>query len=142
MDRRMAYRACLILRSLAMKIRRSRGSAECGSGVALQADDVQVAGFDQTRIWRAMGRMAGHATLGFDRLVLKNKGSLFVRMAGVADLISRGCRAQLLADKSAVRVVTIRALNQSLFHPMVERHVELRFDLLVTAVTQSGLSLS
>src|SRR6516225_12453475 len=118
MDRCMAYRASLILRSLAVKVRRARGSAECGSGVALQADDVQVAGFDQTRIWRAMGRMAGHATLCFDRLVLKNKGSLFVRMAGVADLISRGCRAQLLADKSAVRVVTIRALNQSLFHPM------------------------
>ena len=109
--------------------------------MALQANDVQIAGLNQSGIRRTVWRMAGHATLGFDRLVLKNKGSLFVRMAGVADLISRGCRAQLLADKSAVRVVTIRALNQSLFHPMVERHVELRFDLLVTAVTQSGLSL-
>ena len=83
--------------------------------------------------------MAGHATLGLYCLMLKNEGTLLINMAVEADSISRGRRAQLLADKPTVWVVTIRTLDQSLFHPMVERHVELWFDLLMAAVTQSRL---
>lgn len=89
-----------------------------------------------------MWRMAGDATLGFDRLMLKNKRSLFVSVARVAHFISRRCRAQLLADKPTVRIVTIRALNESLFHPVVERHVELGLDLLMAAVAEGRLSFS
>ena len=89
-----------------------------------------------------MGRVAGHATLGLDCLMLKDKWSLLVNVACEADAVLRCRRAQLFADEPTVRVVAIRALNESLFHPMVERHVELRFDLLMTAVTQSRLRLS
>ena len=87
-----------------------------------------------------MWRMAGDATLSFDRLMLKNERTLFVSVARVAHLISCRCRAQLLADEPTVRIVTIRALNESLFHPVVERHVELWFDLLMAAVAQGRLS--
>src|SRR5215813_8161292 len=89
-----------------------------------------------------MRRMASYATLCLDRLVLKYERPLFVNMACETDVVSPCRRAQLLADEPTMRVVTIRTLNCSLFHSMVERHVELRFDFLVTAVTQSGLSLS
>ena len=41
-----------------------------------------------------------------------------------------------------MRIVTIGALNESLFHPMVERHVELWLDLLMAAVAQGRLSFS
>ena len=93
MNRCVAYRARLILRCLAVKVRCSRGPAERGSGVALQANDVQIAGLDQSGIGRTVWRMAGHATLGLDWLVLKNKRSLFVSVARVAHLISSGSRA-------------------------------------------------
>ena len=89
----MANRARLILRCLAMKVRRSRGAAERGSGVALQADNVQVAGLNQSGIRRTVWGMAGHATLRFDRLMLKNEWPLFVSVARVAHLISSGSRA-------------------------------------------------
>ena len=46
MNGRMAYRARLVLRGLIMKVWRSRGSAECRSGMALQANDVQITGLD------------------------------------------------------------------------------------------------
>jgi hypothetical protein len=40
-----------------------------------------------------------------------------------------------------MRVVTIGALDQALFHAMMKRHVELRFDLLMAGVTQLLLVL-
>ena len=83
--------------------------------------------------------MAGHATLGLDRLVLKDKRPLFVCVAGVADLISRSGRAQLLANEPAMGIVAVCALDQPFFNAMVEWHVELRFDLLMAAVTKRGL---
>ena len=55
-------RAGLILRCLIMEIGCPRSSAESGRGVAFQAEKIQVAGLDQTRIGRSVGRMAGHAT--------------------------------------------------------------------------------
>jgi hypothetical protein len=86
--------------------------------------------------------MASHATFCLDRLVLKYERPLFVHMACKADIVAPCRRAQLLADEPTMRIVTIHTLNCSLFHSMVERHVELRFDFLMTAVTQSGLRLS
>lgn len=87
-----------------------------------------------------MWRMAGDATLGFDRLMLKNERTLFVSVTRVAHFISCRRRAQLLADEPTVRIVTIRALNESLFHPVMERHVELWLDLLMAAIAEGRLS--
>lgn len=86
-----------------------------------------------------MRRVAGHATLGLDWLVLEHKGSLLIRMACEANRISRRRRAQLLANEAAVGIVTIRALNESFFHAMVERHIELRLDLLMAGVAEGWL---
>lgn len=108
--------------------------------MALQTKNVQVAGFDQARIGGTVWRMAGHATLCLDRLVLEHKGSLLIRMACVANRIPRCRRAQLLAYKATVGIVTIRTLNESFFHAMVERHIELRLDFLMTGVAEGRLS--
>ena len=83
--------------------------------------------------------MAGHAPLGLDRLVLEHKGSLLICMARVANRIPRCRRPQLLADEPAVGIVAIGALNKSFFHAMVERHIELRFDLLMAGVAKRRL---
>lgn len=85
--------------------------------------------------------MAGHATLGLDRLMLEDKRSLFVRMAGVADFVAGRGGAELLADKSAVGIVTICTLDEPFFDPVVEGHVELWLDLLMAAVAEGRLRL-
>ena len=132
----MAYRACLILRRLIVKIGRSRRRTKRGSRVTLQAQNVQVAGPDQTRIRRSMWRVAGYATLGLDRQMFEDEWALFIGVAGVADRIPRGCRAKLLADEPTMGIMTIGTLNEPLFHSMVERHVELRLDLLMAAIAE------
>jgi len=81
----MTYRAGLILRSLAVKVRCSRGPAERGSRVALKAKDVEVAGFDQAGIWGTVCRMAVNATLRLDRLMFEDERSVLIRMASVAN---------------------------------------------------------
>ena len=86
--------------------------------------------------------MANGATLRLDRLVLEDERSLFIRVTRVANRIPRRRRAQLPANKSSVGIVAVRALNQSFFHAVVERHVELRFFFLVACVAQAGLTLN
>jgi len=83
--------------------------------------------------------MAGHAPLCLDRLVLEHKRSLLICMARVANRIPRCRRPQLLANEPTVGIVTIGALNKSFFHAMVERHIELRFDLLMAGVAEGWL---
>ena len=136
----MTNRACLVLCCLIVEIGRSRSRTKGGSGVTLQTQNIQVAGLDQARIRRSMWRVAGYATLSLDRQVLENERSLFIRVAGVADRIPRGCRAKLLADEPTMGIMTIGTLNEPFFHPMVERHVELRLDLLVAGIAEIRLS--
>ena len=90
MNRCVTDGASLVLRRLIVKIRGSRGATEAGCGVALQAKDIKITGFNQMRIWRAMRGVAGHTTLGFDGLVLEHEGSLFVDVASEAHGIARG----------------------------------------------------
>lgn len=82
--------APLKLRCLVVKIRRPRCAAEAGSRVAPQAKNVQVAGFEQTWIWRTMRRMAGYTTFRLNPLMLENKRSLFVYVACEANRVTRG----------------------------------------------------
>jgi hypothetical protein len=109
--------------------------------MALKAKNIQVAGFDEVRVWGTVWRMAGHATLCLDRLVLENERPLFVSVACVANRIPRRRRAQLLADEPTVGVMTIRTLNEPFLHAVVERHVELRLDLLMAGIAETRLSL-
>ena len=72
-----------------MEIWCSRSSAESGSRMTLQAENVQVAGFEQARVWGTVRRMAGYATLCFDRLVLEDERSLLVHVACETNRIPR-----------------------------------------------------
>jgi hypothetical protein len=107
--------------------------------MTLQAENVQVAGFEQARVWGTVRRMAGYATLCLDRLVLEHEGSLLVRMARVANRVPRCRRAQLLANEPAMGVVTIRALNEAFFHAMVKRHIELWLHFLMAGIAEIRL---
>lgn len=90
MNRCMTDGASLVLRRLVVKIGGSRGATEAGRRVALQAKDIKVTGFNQVRIWRAMRGVAGHTTFGFDGLVLKYEGPLFIDVASEAHRVARG----------------------------------------------------
>ena len=58
--------------------------------MALQTENVQVAGLDQAGIWRTVGGMADYATICFNRLVFEDERPLLVGVARVAHRISRG----------------------------------------------------
>lgn len=109
--------------------------------MALQAENIKIACFDEPRIRRAVGRMAGDATLGLDRQMLENEWSLLIGMAGVADRIPCRRRPELFADEPSVGVVAIRTVNEPFLHAMMEWHVELRLDLLMAGVAKTWLSL-
>jgi hypothetical protein len=79
--------------------------------------------------------MADYAAFDF-RFVLINEGPLLVGVAFVADLVLADGGTQLVALKSAMRIVTVIALQQALIYAMVERTSELRAHVHVTGVTK------
>lgn len=79
------------------------------------------------------------APFDFYRFVLEHIGPLFVGMAFKADKILRGRSTHLFRLHRAVDVVTVVTLNQTFIHPMVERHVELRFLSKMARVAKLGL---
>ena len=71
--------------------------------------------------------------------MLVHKRPLLVRMALEADRILRGRSSHLLGLDRAVRIVTVRALDQPLVHSMMEWHFELSFLLEMARVTELWL---
>ena len=108
--------------------------------MTLQTENVEIAGLNQVRIRGAMRRMARNATLCLDRLVFENEWSLLVDVASKADRILSRRGAQLLSDETTMRVMTIHALHQSFFHPVMKRHIELGLHLQVAGVAKPRLS--
>lgn len=135
----MAQRARLKLGGLVVKRRRSRSVAEGGRRVALQAKHVHVAEFEHVRVGRAVGHMAGGATLSFYRRVFENKGPVLVDVALEANRILAGGRAHLLGGNGSVRIVAIAALHEPFVHAVMKRHIELRLLLQVAGVAKLGL---
>lgn len=107
--------------------------------MTLQAEDIEVAGFEQMWIGGAMRRMARLAALWLVGLMFENEGPLLVGVAREADRIPRSRRPKLLPDESAMSVMAIRAFDQPFFDTVVEGHVELRFHLQVAGVAELGL---
>jgi len=107
--------------------------------VALQAEDIEVAGLEQMWIGGAMRRMARFAALGLVGLMFENEGSLLVDVASETDSIPRSRRPKLLSNEAAVGVVAIRALDKPFLDPVVEGHVELRLHLQVAGVAELRL---
>jgi hypothetical protein len=85
--------------------------------------------------------MAGLAPVGLHRLVLEYKRSLLVRVALEADRVLRRGSPHLLGTDRPVHVVAIAALHQPFIHPVMERHVELRFLLKMAGKAKLGLGL-
>lgn len=97
--------------------------------MALQAEDIEVAGFEQMWIGGAMRGMACLTALWLVGLMFENEGPLLVGVAREADRIPRSGRPKLLPDEAAMSVMAIRALDIPFLDPVVEGHVELRLHL-------------
>ena len=117
MNLAMTHGAGLILRRLV--VYRAAG-ADRREGVALQAEHVHDADFQQPGIGRTVGRVATGASLGLYRHMLVNERALFIDVAFVANGISAGDTPQLLYGRRPVRVMAVRALHQAFIHPVMK----------------------
>lgn len=140
MNAGVANQARLVLRRLIVgwTLRRERGGVH-RRRVALEADGIHVGAVKQARIRPSVREVARGAALGLDDGVLidERTGGLRVALDAYGILLGGGLEALLL--KGAVRIVAIRALNQSLVHFVVERHGKLRLDVGVALEAESGL---
>src|SRR5262249_29077507 len=93
--------------------------------VALQAKQVYLCAFQQSRIGRTVWHVACRAAFDLHGFVFIHERSRFVRMAFETNLILRSRSPQLPRKESAMRVMTIGALHQAFVHSMMERPVEL-----------------
>jgi len=107
--------------------------------VALQADRVHRGAIEQAGIWSAVRRVACRATLGLDDgvFVYKRTGRFSVALG--ADRIHLRGGSQVLPAKRPMRIMAVSALDQALFHLVMERHVELRLDVGVALEAQLRL---
>lgn len=83
--------------------------------------------------------MACHASFGLDWKMVKCEWSGFVGMAVEAKLVLRGSGAQLAGQESTMWIMTIRTLNESFIHFVVEGLGEIRLGFKMAAVTKAGL---
>src|SRR6266702_2539498 len=102
--------------------------------MALQAKSVDVAHIQQTRIRRAVRRVARDASLSLDYRMLIREGSRILRVALGADRVLVSGGLQVLVLERAVRVVAIAAFDQTLIHSVVERLRERRLHIRVARV--------
>ena len=138
---RVAQNARLEQARLVVERRCSGRAAEAGRGVALQAEQVDVAQLQHVGVRSTMRKVAGLASINLYRLMFEHERPLFVRMTCKADGILRRGSPHLFGFHRSMHVVAIAALDQPLIHTVMERHVELRFLLQVAAVAQPGLGL-
>jgi len=136
----VAQRACLIFLRLVVE---RGGCGRAGINVermAFEAHQIYLAAFQQSRVGRAVGRMAGDAAFGLHHRVLVDKWPCLFGMAFEAQGILRRSGAQLAGQESAVRVVAVAALHESFIDAVVKRTIELLFGFKVTAVTKLRLA--
>jgi len=136
MDRGMAHGAGLIF---LRKVVRGTNGTLCRRGVALQAQKIDLANFQEARVVGAVWSVAASAALGLYRQVFESKGSLLVGMTLVANSISAGHSPRLARRLRSVQIVAIAALHQPLIHPMAKRLGEVSLRSHVASVAQLGL---
>lgn len=107
-----------------------------GHAVARQAELIDRAVFQQTGVRGSMRRVTSRAAFGLDGRVFVSKRPLLVDVALDARCIGAGRQACLLCLKTAVRVVTITATHRAFQNFVMERHRELRLNLVVTTRAQ------
>ena len=101
--------------------------------VTSQAQLVHGAVPQQPRVRRSVRRMTGRAPFGLDRRVLEGKRSLLINVALDAGCIGATGEPGLFGFEASVRVVTIAATHRAFQHFVMERHIELRLDFVMTA---------
>jgi hypothetical protein len=124
-----------------------RRMPECGSGVAGQAQQADVAVLQHVRVGPAVRYVAGRAAFRFHSGMFEHERPLLVGMTLETDHIARG-RSSHLADlvsrlpipTRTMLIVTIRALNQPFVYTMTKRHIELGFLLCMARVAKLRLS--
>ncbi len=102
---------CLVMRRSVRTLRRKR--------VALQAQHIDLAYAQETRVRGTMWRMASCAAFRFYRHMLVHKRSAGIGMALHASGIAAGQSLGLAERGCAVNVVAIAAMNQSFIYAMV-----------------------
>ena len=121
--------ACRFIRAYAVR-----------NAVASQAELCNAARNQQPWVGRTVWRMTRDTTVGFDRRVFVNKWSLFVCVTLHAGSIGAGRESCLLELKTAVWIVAVTAFDHSFKDFVMERLVEVRFDLVVTAEAELRLT--
>src|SRR5271167_2226584 len=144
MDLRMTHGARLIFGGLVV-IRShwpARGSVHVRR-MATEAQEVDVVHLEQTRIGRAMRRVAGQAALvGLYGSVFENERTHGVGVALGADRELTGRGTNLVAGLRPVRIVTVTALNEPDIDAMPVRPGEFGFLRGVASIAQRRLGLS
>ena len=135
----VAHGAGLIFLCLVMKSGGSSGADTHGKSMAFETQQVYLRTFQQARIGRSVRCVACRTPFNFDRFVFKGVRSGFVRVAREANQILRPCSAQLARLETAVLIVAVRALHQSLVHAVMEGTVELLLLVQVACVAQIRL---
>ena len=107
--------------------------------MALQAEQVDVAHLQHVRIRPAVDQVACLTAIRLHRLVLENKRPLLVGVALEADFALRRGGPHLIGLHRAMRIMAVGALHQPFIHPMMERHLELRFLLQMACVAKLRL---
>jgi len=107
--------------------------------VALVAEGGDAGHIQQSRVLRAVRRVATDAAFSLDRSVFEDERSADICVALGADGIHIGGGLQIRGQCCAVWVVTIAALNQAFLHLVVEGHGELGLDLCVALEAESRL---
>jgi hypothetical protein len=83
-----------------------------------------------------MRRVTGSAAFGFHRRMFVREWTLLISMAFDASGIGTGGQPRLFQLKAPMRVVTIAATHRAFQDFVMERHVELRFHFVVTALAK------
>ncbi len=139
MNLAVAEGAGLILRRLV--VYRPAG-ANRREGVALQAEHVHDADFQQPGIGGTVGGVATGAALGLHRHVLVDERSLLVDVALVTNGIPARQTPHLFYSCRAVRVMAVGALHQAFIHPVMKGFGKVRLGGSMAAVAQLGLLLN
>src|SRR5436309_16062451 len=92
-----------------------RGGERCAC-MTLQAELVDLAAFQQSRILRAVRRVTRHAALGLLRRMLEDERAMRFAVASSANLLLCGSGAKLARQESAVLVMTFGTVQQALVH--------------------------
>ena len=110
-------------------------------GVALQAEHVYQADFEQARVGGTVGRVATAAAIGFYRNMLVDIRALLFGVALEANGVAAGEGLQLAHGSGAVRVMAITALDETLLDAVVIRLGKIRLLRRMAAVTEVRLAL-